>query len=379
MKVVGSLDAREVEEDFINVNPLQTGGRATLAARRAIAVYIDGYSVCDWCKGALPITDKPSIQSTLEEVSEFLGMHTTLPTNGCREAKQAVMASLCEKGDAVVVDGNKHYSTYVAAESLGLQVFDVPSSGHPEFKINPEDYAEVIEQVKRETGTLPKLAVLTHVDGSYGNVVDAEKTAKIVHEFEVPLLLNTAYSSGRMPVEGGRLGVDFIAASCHKSWAVGGGNMGLLSVSQDWVEETLPYSEKYKIKPLPILGCSTRGSAMVAFIASFPHVRERVERWDKEVEHARFVMKKLDEVGITQVGETPTNHDVNFVESDVLYQISQTHKKKNYFLYHELKKRGVFGIKAGLTKNFKFSTYGKTDEQIKILSDAFADIVATFS
>ncbi len=374
MKVEGGLDAREVEEDYINVNPLQTGGRATLAARRAIAAYIDGYSVCDWCKGALPITDKPSIQSTLEEVSEFLGMDTTLPTNGCREAKQAVMAALCEKGDAIVVDGNRHYSTYVAAESLGLKVYEVPSSGHPEFLVKPGDYAGVIEEVKKETGNLPKMAVLTHVDGSYGNVVDAEATAKVVHDFEVPLLLNTAYSSGRMPVDGKASGVDFIAASCHKSWAVGGGNMGLLSVSAAWVEETLPHSEKYEVKPLPILGCSTRGSAMVAFIASFPHVRERVKRWGKEVENARYVMKKLEGMGIHQVGKKPTNHDVNFVESDVLYDISQSHKKKNFFLYHELKKRGVFGIKAGLTKNFKFSTYGKSDEQIKIIVDAFQEI-----
>ena len=206
MKVTGAIELRDREEDFININPLQTGGRTYPETRKAVLSYVDGYSICDWCAGALCLIDKPPVKKFLDEVAEFLGMGEAMLTNGCREAKYAVLHSVTNPGDSVVMDGNKHYTTYVAAERAGNKIFEVPSSGEPEYKINPQDYASVFEQVKKETGSPPKIAILTHVDGSYGNVVDAAAVSKICKEYEVPFLLNTAYSSGRMPVDGRKLG-----------------------------------------------------------------------------------------------------------------------------------------------------------------------------
>ena len=186
---------------------------------------------------------KPPVEEFLDYVSGFLGMEKSMLTNGCREAKFSILHSITEKGDSVVVDGNKHYSTYVACERNGLKVYDVPSNGEPEYIVKPEDYAGVIESVKKETGKLPKAAILTHVDGSYGNIVDASEVAKICKEYGVPLILNTAYSSGRMPVDGKKLGVDYITASCHKSWAAGGGNIGLISTTSENAEKVFRHSE----------------------------------------------------------------------------------------------------------------------------------------
>lgn len=373
--ITKEIELRDWEEEYININPLQTGGRTYPDTRKAIISYIDGYSVCDRCKGSLGITDRPPIREFLSDVSKFLGMDYTMLTNGCREAKFAVLHALTNPGDAVVIDGNKHYTTYVAAERAKLTIYEVPSSGHPEYRINPGDYATVIENVKKETGSLPGLVFLTHIDGNYGNLVDAGKVAKICHEYNVPFLLNTAYSSGRMPVNGKKIGADFITASGHKSWAAGGGNIGLLAVSGQWMDKIVAHSEKYKVKPLEIIGCSTRGSATIALMASFPYVKERVNHWEKEVENSRWLMKELEDIGINQIGVKPTEHDLNFIESEALFKISKTHKKKHFYLHYELKDRGIVGIKGGLTKNFKFSTYGKTKEQIKHIAWAFKDII----
>jgi Sep-tRNA:Cys-tRNA synthetase len=369
------VEVRDREEDYINVNPLQTGGRTYPETRFAVDSYVDGYSVCDWCTGALCRMEKPPIREFLSEVSEFLNMHDSMLTNGCREAKYAVLHAVTKPGDTVVIDGNKHYTTYVACERASVRIFEVASGGSPEYRINAGDYGTVFEQVKKETGSFPKLAILTHVDGNYGNVVDAKKVAEVCRQHEVPFLLNTAYSSGRMPVDGKEIGADFIACSCHKSWAAGGGNIGLLSVTEEWAKQVFKASGKYGVKPLEILGCSARGSSTVALMASFPKVKERVKRWDREVENARWVVGQLEEVGIKQLGVKPTEHDVNFFESETLYRISEKHKKKNFYLYSELKERGVVGIKAGLTKNFKLSTYGKSREQLEHIAWAFRDIV----
>jgi len=378
VKLPGSIELRNREEDYVNVNPLQTGGRTYPDTRKAVTAYVDGYSICDWCAGALCLIDKPPVKKFLDEVAEFVGMDDALLTNGCRESKYAVLHALTKPGDAVVLDGNKHYTTYVAAERAGNKIFEVPSSGEPEYIIDPEGYAKVFDQVKKETGELPKVAILTHVDGNYGNLVDAKAVGKICREYGVPFLLNTAYSSGRMPVDGKDLNADFIAASGHKSWAAGGGNIGLLAVTEEYKHVLAP-SKKFSSKPLEILGCSTRGSATVALMASFPHVKERVKNWDKEVENARWLTSELEKIGVNQLGEKPTNHDLIFFTSEVLYKISETHKKKRFYLYDELKRRGVVGIKAGLTKHFKLSTFGKTREQVEHIAWAFADIVETFA
>lgn len=374
MKVNG-LEVRERDEDYINLNPLQTGGKATPAAMKAVISYIDGYSVCDWCRGALHVTRKPPMMQFLGEVSEFLSMDSTLFTNGCREAKFAVMHSIAKPGDAIVLDVNAHYTSFVAAENAGLKIYRVENSGYPKMVITPEDYGKVIRQVRKETGKPPALALLTHVDGQYGNLVDAKKTAKVVHDHDVPFLLNVAYTAGRMPVNGKKLGADFIAASCHKSWATGGGSIGLLAVQDDWAKKIFRMSPLYPVKPMEIIGCSTRGSSTLALMASFPYVKERIKRWDDEVKKARWLMKELGKLGVKQLGETPTNHDLNFMESDKLFNISQKHKKKHFFLYYELKKRGVTGIKPGLNKNFKMSCYGYSKEQIGHVAWAFKDLV----
>ncbi|HHQ45383.1 MAG TPA: O-phospho-L-seryl-tRNA:Cys-tRNA synthase [Candidatus Altiarchaeales archaeon] len=370
-----NIPVRDREEDYVNVNPLQTGGRTYPDTRKTITSYVDGYSVCDWCVGALDKTDKPPIQEFLADVSKFLGMDHTLPTNGCRESKYAVMHAITKPGDTIVVDGNAHYSTFVAAERAGLKVLKVPSGGAPKYLIDPEGYRNVIEVVKHDTGTPPKLAVLTHVDGSYGNVVDAKQVGEICRENGTPLLLNTAYSSGRMPVDGKKLNADFIAASGHKSWAAGGGNIGLLSTTEEWGEKIFSHSKDYTIKPLEILGCSTRGSAMVALMASYPYVKERVKEWGREVENSRWLVEKLEDVGINALGEKPRNHDLTFFNSQTLFEISEKHQKKRYFLYHELKNRGILGIKSGLTKNFKMSTFRLNRQQVEYVAWAFEDIM----
>ena len=61
----------------------------------------------------------------------------------------------------------------------------------------------------------------------------------------------------------------------------------------------------------------------------------------------------------------------------MFYDISQ--KTDRYFLYREMKERGIHGIKPGLTKNFKISTFGVGREKLGIVADAFRDIIKKYS
>lgn len=359
---------------FINIDPLQTGGRLSEDARRALVEWGDGYSVCDFCTGSLFEIKTPPIHRFVKEtLPEFLGTEHSRITNGAREAKYAVMHALRGKGEEwVVMDGNAHYSSYVAAERAGYRIAHVKNTGYPEFKILPEKFAETLEEVRKK-GPI-RLALVTYPDGNYGNLPDVKEIAKICREYEVPLLVNGAYAVGRMPVNLKETGGDFIVGSGHKSMA-SAGPIGVLGFNGDFADAITRKSEKYRNKEVEFLGCTARGVTVMTLLASFDHVLERVKRWDKEVEKARWFARKMEKLGINQLGEKPHNHDLMFFEAPVLYEISKRVKEGRFFLYRELKKRKIHGIKPGLTRYFKLSTYGVGKEELKYVIDSFEEII----
>ncbi len=67
-----------------------------------------------------------------------------------------------------------------------------------------------------------------------------------------------------------------------------------------------------------------------------------------------------------------------FFLAENLYQISQKAKKGRYFLYRDLKDRGISGIKPGLTRQFKLSTFGLAREELEMVLSAFREIIESY-
>lgn len=217
-----------------------------------------------------------------------------------------------------------------------------------------------------------KLALLTHVDGNYGNLTDAKATGKVAHG--VPIILNCAYSMGRLPVDAKVLNMDFVVGSGHKSMAASG-PIGVIGMKEEYAESVLKLSKRHAVKEIEMLGCTSRGAPIATLMASFPHVVERVKHWGEEVQKTRKFVGQMEEIeGITQVGIQPKEHDLVRFETPVFDEIAQKHSRRGFFLYEELKKRNIVGIKRGQTKWFKCSTYGFSDEQIDYIADSFKEI-----
>jgi Sep-tRNA:Cys-tRNA synthetase len=360
---------REIPE--INLNPIQRGGILTPEARQALIEWGDGYSVCDFCGGRLDMIQKPDIQTFIhKELPAFLGCDVARTTNGAREGIFTVMHFLKKegKGKYALVDGNAHYTTKVASELAGLDIKFVENSGSPEYKIDVEGYRKFIEE------EIPAVVVLTYPDGSYGNFADAKKLAKICKEYKVPFAINGAYSVGRMPVKMNEIGADFIIGSGHKSMAASG-PIGVIGMTKEYADKLLKISALAKNKEVCLLGCSSRGATLITMMASFPSVLERVKHWDKEVEKARKFSAEMEKLGFKQLGGKPHNHDLTTFETPILYEISEKHKKKGFFLYQALKEKGIGGIKPGKTKAIKISTYQLTDVEIDKVVSAFREII----
>ncbi|HIH64491.1 O-phospho-L-seryl-tRNA:Cys-tRNA synthase [Methanothermobacter sp. KEPCO 2] len=364
---------RALERDNLNLNPLQRGGVLPAAARKALYEFGDGYSVCDYCAGRLDQVTRPAVNSFLDDLADFIDADAVRTVHGAREGKFAVMHALCEAGDTIVADGNAHYTTHLAAERNNLEIVEVPSTGYPDYEIKPETYREVLEDVADRVDV--KLAVLTHVDGNYGNLTDAEEVARICRKMGVPLLLNCAYSMGRLPVKLREIGADFVVGSGHKSMAASG-PIGVLGMRSEWEDTLLRRSGRHEKKEIEMLGCTSRGAPLATLMASLPHVVKRVSRWDDEIKKTRRLVSELEEMGgIRQIGKRPKEHDLVRFETPVFHDIASSHPRKGFFLYEELKKRRIVGIRRGQTKWFKCSVYGMTDGQVQYVIDSFREII----
>ena len=365
---------RDTERNNLNLNPLQRGGVLPVEARKALYEFSDGYSACDYCAGRLDEISKPDIKGFIDDLATFINIDHARTVHGAREGKFAVMHSLCKPGDTIVIDGNAHYTTHVAAERAGLNMVEVPNTDYPNYEIRPEGYKEVLDDLN-DNGEDISLVLLTHVDGNYGNLTDSSSIGKIANDTGVPLLLNCAYSMGRLPIDAKKLKADFVVGSGHKSMAASG-PIGVLGLKDEWADTVLQRSDRHAVKELEMLGCTSRGAPIASLMASLPFVIERLKKWDEEVNSTRKFVDTMERMeGVTQLGIKPTEHDLVRFETPLFDNIAENHPRRGFFLYEELKKRNIVGIKRGQTKWFKCSIYGFSKEQKDYIGESFVNIV----
>ncbi|MGD2249780.1 MAG: O-phospho-L-seryl-tRNA:Cys-tRNA synthase [Candidatus Methanofastidiosia archaeon] len=380
--IVDRLAPRIREEAFINIQPIQAGGRLTVQARKALIAYGDGYSVCDECLSPFRL-DKiknPPLDVFHKELADFLGMDEARVVPGARRGFQTVINSLVGTGDTVVLSSLGHYTEFLAVEQVGGIPKEVPSENNI---VTGEKYNKKIAEVKKETGRLPKLVMVDHFDYMYGNEHEIQEIAKAAHEYNIPFLLNGAYSVGVMPVNGKDIGADFVVGSGHKSMASAAPS-GVVATTDEWADTVFRTTgvkgdvtgRTFGIKEVEMLGCTLMGAPIVTMMASFPAVKKRVQTWDEEVKKSNYFIEKFKGITGTKIlSEEPRKHTLTKVDTTQSFDtVAKTHKKRGYFLSSDLKKRGIAGPFAGATRKWKLNTYGLTWDQIKYVSDAFCEI-----
>ncbi|MDY6966524.1 MAG: O-phospho-L-seryl-tRNA:Cys-tRNA synthase [Halobacteriota archaeon] len=381
------IELRTREENFLNIGPIQAAGRLTPEARKAIIAYGDGYSVCDNCLAPFRLDHikKPPISEFYEELAEFVGMDVARVIRGARNGFQIVANALLDKGDIALVSSVGHYSVCLAIESVGAVWKEIPLNERS--IVTGEETARKIDAVKEKDGVLPKLVAVSHFDYLLGNEHDVQDIAKVCKDYRVPFLYNGAYTVGVMPVDGKKIGADFVVGSAHKSMASPAPS-GVLATTDEFTEKIFMTTgqegditgRKFGIKETYLLGCTLMGAPLIGMMASFPTVKERIKNWDEEVKKSNFFIDEFLKVeGSGVVSEMPRKHTLTKVDTRNSFDtVAKTHKKKGYFFTNELKKRGITGIFPGATREYKLNVYGLSWDQIKYLADAFKDIAQKY-
>jgi Sep-tRNA:Cys-tRNA synthetase len=383
MRCGTGIEARQVNELFINIDPIQAGGRLTADAMKAVIAYGDGYSVCDNCRkpNRLDYISKPPIAGFHQDVAAWLNMDAVRVVPGARRGFQTVANTYVKKGDPVLLTALSHYTEFLAVEGTGGIVREIPQdSAH---KITADATATKIEEVRREFGRVPVLAFIDHIDYQYGNMHEVKAIAKVAHHYDIPVLYNGAYTVGILPVDGKDLGVDFVVGSGHKSMAAPAPS-GVLAATQERATEVFRTTtiegdvtkRRFGIKEPEMMGCTLMGATLVGMMASFPLVKERVKHFDHELENNRVVLEALLSVTGTKIlSEYPRKHTLTRVDTIASFdKVAESHKKRGFYFSGALEEKGIVGVIPGATKVWKFNTYGATTKQAAFLADAFVTI-----
>jgi len=385
--IVEGIPIRTREEQYINIHPIQAAGKLTVNAMKALIAYGDGYSTCDWCRKPFRLDkiSKPPIDEFHAELAKFVGMDEARVVPGARRGFQAVTSSLVNQGDAVIVSSLAHYTEFLAVESAGGIVKEVPVDENN--IITAEATARKVEEVKKETGKLPALIMIDHFDYAFGNEHDIRGIAKVAKQYSVPFLCNCAYSLGVMPVNGKEIGADFVVGSGHKSFASPAPS-GILASSKEWAGKVFRTTQmvgdvtkrKFGIKEVEMLGCTLMGGNLIAMMASFPDIKERVKNWDDEVKKVNYFVREFLKIeGDKVLSELPRKHTLTKVDTKESFDVvAETHKRRGFYFSDELCDRKIIGEFFGSTRTWKLNTYGLTWDQIKYLSDAFQDIARKY-
>lgn len=387
---------RNKYKGFIIIHPIMTGGIVPKSVQQKLMEdewLRVGYAACfDCIEGRSSLVHKPPIKDFLEDLAAFFNGDIAEHTFGCRAAQFSVIKTVSsyisnegkdKYADVVLVDSLCHYTTAMAIEAFGLKMEEVKHTGYPSYEINAEDYVEKIEEIRKTHGKLPALIVLTHVEPYYGNLGPAKEIGKIAKEYDVPYMLNAAYTGGIMPIDMKELNVDFLTLSAHKSMA-SLGPLGFVVTNFEWAkllfrESKLVGSWSGRIfgRKIPsVFGCSIGGNPIISAMLSFKYVVERTKKWQEELSKTRWFVDEMEKIEtISLLGQHPHNHHLLHFETPILYEISKKHKRKGFFLAEELEKRGIVGVQKGLTKHIKLSVYGLSWSDVRRVRDAFLDII----
>jgi Cys-tRNA synthase (O-phospho-L-seryl-tRNA:Cys-tRNA synthase) len=204
------------------------------------------------------------------------------------------------------------------------------------------------------------------------------RLGEIAREYDVPFILNGAYAVGRMPISMEEMGADFIIGSGHKSMAAAG-PVGILGMKKKWEQIVLRKSGRHRNKDIELLGCTVRGVPLMTLMASFPYVKERAGNWDEQVSKAQWFSAELEKLGFIQLGDRLHRHDLLHFDAPALFEISKRVRERGYFLYKELKERGIWGPQPGLARSFKLSTFAADRQQLGLVVESFKAILNKYS
>jgi selenocysteine lyase/cysteine desulfurase len=171
----------------------------------------------------------PSIRASYQAVAETVGAdahNIALVQSSTVAFAQALTAFDLGPGDLVLTTRSDYASNQIMYLSLarrrGVEIIRAPDA--PEGGVDVSAVRELIQRRR------PTLVALTWVPTNSGLVQPAEAVGAICRDADIPYLVDACQAVGQMPINIGRLGCDYLAATARK-FLRGPRGIGFLCVS----------------------------------------------------------------------------------------------------------------------------------------------------
>ena len=188
-----------------------------------------------------------------ETVAKFIGTADSgkiIFSRGTTESINLIAAAWIKPklkaGDRIIVTEMEHHSNLVpwqlAAQTSGAELLYWPINLESEKSgIGSLDLQKFEEMLKNATKIKRgiRLLAVTAVSNVLGTVNPIAEIVKIAHSHGVPVLVDAAQATARMPIDVARWDCDFLAFSGHKIYGPTG--IGVLYVKNERLEEMQPF------------------------------------------------------------------------------------------------------------------------------------------
>jgi selenocysteine lyase/cysteine desulfurase len=181
--------------------------RAAIDAHLDLEEKVGGYEAAD--------AAMPSIRASYQAVAETVGAdahNIALVQSSTVAFAQALTAFDLGPGDLVLTTRSDYASNQIMYLSLarrrGVEIIRAPDA--PEGGVDVSAVRELIQRRR------PTLVALTWVPTNSGLVQPAEAVGAICRDANIPYLVDACQAVGQMPIDIGRLGCDYLAATARK-------------------------------------------------------------------------------------------------------------------------------------------------------------------
>lgn len=155
------------------------------------------------------------VYETRKAVAKVLGIKRPSKivfTANITESLNTVIKGFVEPKDAVLTTNYEHNAMWrplkrlEAENGVEISVLNCSAEGNIDFA-----------ELKQLLSKRPKLFCFAHGSNVLGNVLPLSEVVKTAHDFDVPILVDTAQTAGVVPLNATDLEIDFLAFTGHKS------------------------------------------------------------------------------------------------------------------------------------------------------------------
>lgn len=132
-------------------------------------------------------------------------------TPNCTYALNTVINGYLKENDHIVVSELEHNSVLRPLKQL-----ESKGVTYTAVKVAYADFEETINNFRNAINSKTRLFVITHASNVTGAVLPISRLTALAHQYNIKVLVDTAQSSGVLPIDVNAMNIDFLTAAGHK-------------------------------------------------------------------------------------------------------------------------------------------------------------------